>query len=266
MNRTIVTIVAIMIPALALIGAAQAPAGSYPPEQQLFKLVNMVRQNAGLEKLEWDPKVAKAAQAHTQQLAGYGHLSHQFPGEPGLEQRVSSTGARFNSAAENVALADSVEEAHLALMNSPGHRANIMDPNYNAVGIGVVQVKNRLYVTQDFAHVVPTYSNRQFREAIVAEFNRARHAHHIGPIDSRPDPRLDQAACSGRLDPDGVLQGLSGATRATIFTASQPSDMPPTMNTSAADGTLRHINIGVCFRQDTGRGSSKFWVVVAFYQ
>jgi uncharacterized protein YkwD len=257
--------IAIAVQTLVLMGAAQAPSvPALSPEQQIFKLINMERENAGVQTLHWDGKVAQAALAHAKQLADHAALAHRFAGEPELDQRVGATGARFNAVAENVAVANTAEEAHLALMNSPGHRANIMNPDYNAGGVAVVQRNKSLYVTEDFARVVPTYSEQQFRDELVAAFNRLRKAHRSGPIDSHSDARLDQEACSGKLDPGSVLQGLSGATRATVFTATQPGDLPPPMDQAAADLNLRRMSIGVCFRQDTN-GFAKFWVVAAFF-
>src|SRR5215467_1272053 len=190
MNRTIFFVVAIQWIALAGI-AAQPPKAPLPPDRELFQVVNGERQRNGLEKLEWNVKLATAAQAHAEELARHGDLSHVFPGELPLEQRVGATGERFDAVAENVAAADNVDDAHVGLMNSPGHRANILSPKYNAVGIAVVRVRDRVYVAQDFAHVLPVYSPQQFRDEVVAAFNRARKTHHFAPIDSTPDPRLD---------------------------------------------------------------------------
>ncbi len=259
-------LIAVAVPALALMGAAQAPrVPILSPEQQLLKLLNMERENAGVPDLRWDSKLAEAAQAHSLQLAEHAALSHQFAGEPQLDRRVGATGARFNSVAENVALADTVELAHWALMNSPGHRANIMNPKYNAVGIGIEQRNGNLYVTQDFARVIPSYSETQFRDAVVVAFNRLRQAHRSGPIDSHPDPRLDQEACTRKPDPGEVLQGLKGATRAAVFTATQPDELPAPMDQAAADLNVRRMNIGVCFQQDANDGFAKFRVVAAFF-
>jgi hypothetical protein len=257
---------AMAIHALALMGAAQVPAVSSPrsPEQQLFKFLNMERENAGLGKLQWDSNVAQAALEHARKLADNATLSHQFAGEPQLDQRVGATGVRFNAVAENVALAETPEEAHLALMNSPGHRANILNPNYNSVGIAVVQRGKILYIAQDFARVLPAYSEPQFRDEIVAVFNRLRQAHHNGPIESHPDSRLDQEACAGKLDPGGALQTVSGY-RAAVFTATRPSDLPGPMVEAASDFTLRRMNIGVCFKPDSKSGFSQFWVVAVFF-
>ena len=258
--------IAIAIQALALMDIAQAPVVPTPPaEQQLFTLLNIERENAGVQDLRWEPKLAQAAQAHAVKLADHKELSHRFWGEPELDQRLGATGTRFNAVAENVALAETVEEAHLALMNSPGHRANIMNPKYNAVGIAVEQRGASLYVTQDFARVLPAYSEQQFREGVVAAFNRLRHKHRMGPVNAHLDSRLDHQACAGKMDATLVLQGFAGATRATVFTATQPDELPPTMDQAAADIGLRRMNIGVCFRPDVNGGFSRFWVVAAFF-
>jgi uncharacterized protein YkwD len=261
------TIVAVFLQCIALTGAiSQSPAvaSSLPPEQQLFQVLNSARQLNGLEKLEWNTKLATAALAHAEELARHRDLSHVFPGEAPLGQRVGATGERFDAVAENVAAADNVDDAHVGLMNSPGHRANILSPKYNAVGIAVVRVKDRVYVAQDFAHVVPEYSLQQFRDEVAAAFNRARKAHRFAALDFTPDPRLDDQACAGNLEPESTLVTELGATRATIFTATQPGNLPPPMQSAAADPNLRRVNIGICYRQDTDK-FAKFWIVAAFY-
>jgi hypothetical protein len=257
-------VVAIVWPALALAGMAQAPEAP-SSEQRLLALLNMERQHAHLTVLHWDSKLAQAAQAHAHELAAHGDLSHQFPGEADLTERVAVTGARFNAAAENVAVADDVDEVHLALMASPGHRANIMSPEYNAVGIAVVQVGSRTYVTEDFARVFPVYSPQQFRDGIVTAFNQIRRSHRLALIDTHFDPGLDAEACKGNGDPRLVLQGFSSATHAIMFTANDPSDLPSTMRQAADDVSQRRMNIGVCFRSDPHTKVGNFRVLVAFF-
>src|SRR5262249_26728151 len=196
------TIIAVL--AFAGICPAQPPRPS-TGEHQLFQLLNGERRRAGVEKLQWNAKLAEAAQAHAEQLARHGELSHGFPGEPPLEQRVGSTGERFDAVAENVAMAETEEDAHAGLMNSPGHRANILGAKYNAVGIGVVRTKNRVWVAQDFARVLPEYSPQEFREEIALAFNRLRRAHRFSAVFIQPDSRLDGQACEGKMDPAGAL-------------------------------------------------------------
>src|SRR5260370_2764532 len=188
MNRIIL---AVVIQAVVLAATAQAPRSTLPPEQQLFELLSSARERGGLDKLKWDPKLAKAAQAHAEQMARRGELSHLLPGELPLEQRVGLSGERFDAVAENVAVADNVDDVHLGLMNSSGHRANILATKYNAIGIAVVPAGKRIYVAQDFARILPAYSAQQFREGVVAAFNQARKAHRFAPVASQPDPQPD---------------------------------------------------------------------------
>jgi len=262
MNRIIF---AIILQALALGGVAQAPEPP-TPEQQLLTLLNLERRQAHLTVFQWDAKVAEAAQAHSQMLANRRMLSHQFAGEPELMRRVSSTGARFSSVAENVAVAADAEEAHLALMMSPGHRANILNPDYNAVGISVARVNKEIYVTEDFAHVVAAYSAEEFRQGVIAAFNRMRVAHRLGPIDSHADAGLDQEACKSHTDLERVLLGTSQATRATMFNATEPDKLPPALDQAASDVLLHRMSIGVCFRSGPKTAFPDFSVIVAFYQ
>ncbi|HEY6273440.1 MAG TPA: CAP domain-containing protein [Terriglobales bacterium] len=269
-------LIVITVFALAGVGGAQQGSGntplalsspSLPPssEQQLFKLLNLERQHAGVPLLVWDSHLADAAQTHAEKMARAGDISHRFAGESNLTERASDAGALFKSVAENVALANNPEEIHLALMNSPGHRANILNPQYNAVGIGAVEVKAELYVTEDFAQVVPAYSVDQFRQGVVAAFNQLRQARGVRAISAQGDARLDQAACSGRLDPGSVLTGQSGAASVTSFTAVQPWDLPSPMEKSAADSTLQRMSLGVCFRPDPANSFAQFWVVAVFF-
>src|SRR6476646_1900551 len=147
MNRAIVAIAC-----LVFLITLPAHAGPSQREQQLFDLVNHERERAGLNKLEWNDQLAEAALAHSKLLAENRDLSHQFSGEPILQERIGATRLRFNSVAENVAAAPDVNTAHAALMKSSGHRANILHQDYNAIGISFLERYHELYVTRDSAH------------------------------------------------------------------------------------------------------------------
>ena len=250
---------------LFLVPRSSGQAGITPEEQQLFDLVNQERQRAGLQKLKWDYHLAEAARAHTELQVQQRTLSHDFPGEPPLDQRIADRGARFSTVGENVAFAPTIPDMHHNLMNSPPHRANILNGNFNAIGIAVVERDGELYGTQDFGHLLPVYSEDQFRDAVIAEFNQTRTGQKIPPIDARPDPRMKAAACSNSLDVDKLLHSFPGATDLAVFTASQPQELPASMQKAAVDRTLRRMNIGVCFAPQSKAGFSKFWVVAAFY-
>src|SRR5260221_5133590 len=95
MNKAIVAIACFIF-----VISIAAHAGPSQREQQLLDLVNHEREKAGLNKLEWSDRLAQAALAHSKRLAANRDLSHQFAGEPLLQERVGATGLRFNSVAE----------------------------------------------------------------------------------------------------------------------------------------------------------------------
>jgi hypothetical protein len=256
-------IVAIACLILAL--TCQAQAGPSQLEQQLFDLVNREREKAGLNKLVWSDRLAAAALEHSRLLAKNLVLSHQFDGETPLMQRVGATGLRFNSVAENVAAAPTVDITHKGLMESPGHRANILHQDYNVIGISIVERSGELFVTQDFARAQASYSEKQFQDAVVAGFKQARHARGLPAIDVMIDPRLKKSACAQDMNTDKMIQGLPGAANLLVFSLSEPG-LPDDMRRLASDRSVERMSIGVCLQTGGKTGFSKFWVVAAFYR
>ena len=254
------------IVALVLILCTAAAYAQSPMEKQLFDLVNRERTKAGRSTLEWNDDLARAALKHSQLLAAHQELSHQFADESSLQERVGTTGARFNSVAENVAEAPDVLTAHNGLMHSPGHRENILNPDYNAIGISIVQHGQELYITQDFAHVLANYTEKQFQDALITSFNKARRANRLQPLDVVSDARLHKAACAHDMDTDKMIKGLSGVARLLVFTMSGPGPLSDDMRKAAADRTIQKMSLGVCLQTGGSNGFSKFWVVAAFYR
>jgi hypothetical protein len=171
--------------------AAAQPAS--PAETRILEELNHERIKNGLSSLAWSAQAAAAARAHTRLLAENTGLSHQFPGEASLPERLGATGARFTVTAENVARTEWIEDVHPALMGSSGHRANMLSPRYNAVGIGVVQDKGKIYVTQDFIFLVPEYSEALFASAFAEAFNLAQKRRKA---EIRTDALLHELACA----------------------------------------------------------------------
>jgi hypothetical protein len=141
--------------------AAQAVAKRPHPskaESVLFDAANRDRAAHGLHPLQWDTSLASAAREHAQLMALRNTLSHQFPGEAPMQERARQAGARFSLIAENVAEGPGVIGLHTQWMNSPPHRANLLDPELNAVGIAVVQSGNTLFAVEDFSTAVASLS------------------------------------------------------------------------------------------------------------
>ncbi len=124
-------------------------------EAKLVTLINQARASQGLQPLAIDDRLARAARKHTQLMAEHAALSHQFKGEPTVQARFSDQGLSSDREGENVDLDQDIVSAHQALMHSPPHRRNILDPAYNVVGVGVIRAGANIYVTEDFARSLP---------------------------------------------------------------------------------------------------------------
>ena len=107
-------------------------------EAEMLKLVNEERQKHGLKPLQADTEMLQVARAHSQDMFARGYFAHDNPEGKDPFDRMRAANIRFASAGENLALAQTVEIAHVNLMNSPGHRANILNPSFGRVGIGIL--------------------------------------------------------------------------------------------------------------------------------
>ncbi|HKD13413.1 MAG TPA: CAP domain-containing protein [Candidatus Angelobacter sp.] len=242
-----------------------AQVGLSSDELKLFNLLNEERSKAGLPEFQWNYHLAESARKHTQVQASDKTLSHHLPGELVLGDRIGGTGLRFDLAAENVAFGSTVQGVHEGLMDSAKHRANILSTKYNAVGLAVIPAEDGLYVTQDFAHTVPTYGEEQFRDAVIAAFNQARHSHRLGAMPARVEPRLHDLACSDHNDAQQMLRAFPTAVNLILFTSSEPENLSASMQKIAADGSLRRMDIGVCFKPSKEHGYASFRVIAVFY-
>jgi uncharacterized protein YkwD len=120
-------------------------------ETEMLGLVNNERVAAGLRPLAPDPELTEVARLHSSDMFARGYFAHDTPEGRDPFDRIRAGGVRFLTAGENLALARSVQIAHTGLMNSPGHRANILRPEFGRVGIGIMDGGMRgLMVTQNF--------------------------------------------------------------------------------------------------------------------
>ncbi len=259
--KAIFSILFLLLSSGTLLAQTDAPS---PAEQKLLDLLNHERAAEKLPALAWNGHAAQAARKHSRLLAQHGDLSHQFEREEAVPQRIAATGLRFTDSAENVAVADAPEEAHMALMLSPGHRANIMNARYNAVGIGVYEAKGRLWVTQDFAWATAVYNDIEFGNAVILAFNRAREQKGIRPLDARLDSHLSALACSSKGEVGNVAAGLNGNGRVFLFTLSEPTQMPAQLTGHLLSNAYQRVNLGVCYSPDPQHGYANFWVVTVF--
>lgn len=129
----------------------ERPAVRTDLEERLLELVNAERARAGLKPVRNDPELAAVARAHSLDMFKRGYFSHYTPEGRDLQDRLRQAQVGFLTAGENLALAPTLPGAHQGLMKSPGHRANILRPQFGRLGIGVLDGGvHGLMVTQNF--------------------------------------------------------------------------------------------------------------------
>lgn len=116
-------------------------------EQKMVDLVNQERAKAGVAALKVDTELSRVARIKSQDMKDNNYFSHTSPTYGSPFEMMKSFGIKYRAAGENLAKHGSVDSAHVGLMNSEGHRKNILNPNFTHIGIGIVD--NRYY-TQMF--------------------------------------------------------------------------------------------------------------------
>jgi uncharacterized membrane protein required for colicin V production len=107
-------------------------------ERQMFDLVNEERTSVGFRALIWDDRLLPVGRQHSEEMFRLKYFAHQSPVSGTPFDRLKTAGITYSRAGENLAYAQSVSVAHRGLMQSPGHRENILRPEFTHIAIGVI--------------------------------------------------------------------------------------------------------------------------------
>lgn len=231
-------------------------------------MINQDRAQHGVPALGWNEWLAQAARKHAAEMARRGQLSHQFDAEPGLRERLAATSVRFNASAENVAFGPTAAGINDDWMHSPGHRANILDPKYNDIGVAVARSGNQLYAVADFAHTVSGLSAGDLEDAVANAINQVRAQRKLPPLPRRPDPAFHRYACemarNNRLNASGIL-GRPGVSASLAFTDADPATFGSHFHNVANVTNAKAFAVGACFARSSKYPEGTNWIVVGFY-
>jgi len=217
-------------------------------------MTNAARSERGLAPLHWDDSLAQAAHAHAAFILQNSQLSHQYSGEADLPSRAGAAGAHFQTVAENIAQGSSASSIQKEWMNSPPHRANILDANLNAVGFGVVQHGDTLYAVADFARIVPGLSDGQV-EAAIAKLLAARGMQTgVSSSDVRKICEMDHGS-AGETKPGFVMR----------WQTTDLSRLPPGLEERLQTKTYHSAVVGACSGANGGSGFTTYSVAVLLY-
>jgi uncharacterized protein YkwD len=245
--------------AFASLGQQPAPARAEPSgssiqaaAQQLFDLANQARANAGVGPLKWDSTLAASALLHCQRMVAEGPIAHQYRGEPELEIRAQSTGAHFSLIEENIAFGSHLATIHQGWLDSPGHRANLLNPQVDSVGIAVVAGGGVLYAVADYARAVPVLTREQVESKVAALIGSS------GLFIIR-DPRDARSYCSTGSRPTGHSALMM------VWENPDTSALPRELAERVSSGAYRSVDVGACPPKESEPGFTSYRVAVILY-
>ncbi len=153
--------------------------------ESLLALLNETRTDHGLSTLETRTDLTAVATAHSTDMRDAGFFGHVSPTTGDTGDRFGAAGIRSGLMLENVGRGHGAQEIHDALMGSPGHRANILNPQVTHVGLGVVEETGSarsFHVTQLFIQVTARIDAEAAETQLLEAINRARRARGVPPV------------------------------------------------------------------------------------
>ena len=197
---------------------------------------------------------ARAARAHAKRMVSQpGELEHQYPGEADLIARASQQGALFSTIAENLGRhGRTPAELHQVWMSTPVHRANLLNPKLNAVGIGVIESQGLLYAVEDFAQTVSAPKQTVIESQVMAALQKAGIA----------SVRTTKAA---RLNCDSQSNRAEGALLVVHWEGPNPGQLPEVLVQQISRAAYRSAAVGACPSPQPGQGFTTYRVAVLLY-
>jgi uncharacterized protein YkwD len=203
--------------ALAVVAAAAttwAPARADPnvDEAQFVADINAVRARNALPPVSPEGQLISVARAWSSQMAGSGALAHN----PSLAGQVSD----WKTLGENVGTGATVDSIEAAFEASPHHYENMVDPSFQYVGVGVVEVNGTIWVTEDY---------KQSRSGLPTA--TAPKAAPPPPSKPAPAPRAAPRAATA-APPAGAAHPATPAAAASAPAAATPPSAPPVVTSA----------------------------------
>lgn len=243
--------------------------------------INHLRRAHNLKPLTPDAVLHKVAQDYSERMAREGFFAHVAPDGSDVRSRLAELGPSYRSAGENLGMAPGPLSAHFGIEHSPGHRKNLLMPQFTQVGIGVafktVDGQPQAIVTEVFSAAgLPPSADPL--EATYGAIATKRAARKLLPL--RRSDMLEQIAMSHvrralKQDlpktklPDSSLHdrvfdalGDVATTAADFYITEDPTDVPESV--SLLDPRNTQVGVGVVRGDSPTYGKAKFWVVVIY--
>lgn len=252
--------------------------------RELLAMLNTTRSEAGLRPLTEHAGLAEVALSHSEDMVAHDFIGHTSPSTGSAADRVRAASLSSGLVLENIGRGYGAQEIHRGLMESPGHRANLVNPDVTHVGIGIVAqaegARSAFIVTQVFLRMSERVDLSGAPEEILALINRARSARGAPPLSLEDhlseaaqrsaaeffaDPSLSQQDtvddASGSLRRFAIAYRRIGGVMAIVSSVDEAGALEPTL-----DPAVRVAGIGVAqgTRPDTGPNAIAVVIVLAW--
>lgn len=238
-------------------------------ENELLEAANQSRADVGAGALRMDDSLREAARTHARRMIANDQLSHRFASEPGLLERIGQTSSlKLDRVGENVAYASSASEVNEMLMHSAPHRENLLDRGFDVAGIVAIWSGGKLYVVQDFAHDVPSYSVRESRALVGRAIAEMRRQAGLPGLAQVTPAKLDEAACSLAKEKRPSVHEIAVAynnRRIITYTQSHPEIIPPEATRLLDDPDIRQFAVGACYARNATYPTGMYWIAILLY-
>lgn len=249
------------------------PTSREEAEERMFGLVNADRARHGLPPLALDRRLTEISRLHSDEMLRTGQVAHVSPTTGSAADRVKAGGVRTSVVLENVARAYGVAEAERGLMNSPGHRANILSDEVTHTGIGItlgedVSGRKELLVTQVFMRVPKTIVLDKVRGQAIARIQSAKAMTSSGDLQNIAQAFAAELA-KGASTSDAskranksLDQNAGGFSRVStlVTTVSDIASFDP--SGSLGDARVQHFGVGIAQGSHAVMGDGAIYIVV----
>jgi uncharacterized protein YkwD len=232
-----------------------------------------------LRPLDADPALDQLAQSYSERMAADNFFAHVSPDGLDLKTRLNKAGYAYQRAGENLGLAAGPIAAEWSIEQSPGHRRNLLDPNFTRIGIGVAFSKRehpQALVTEILAK--PPVQGRDPVEEAYRSVEQKRADLHLPAL--KRNEVLEQIALEqvhravelGQPKPDlpgdslqeRIFSSLEDVSRTSVefFVSDSPAQVANSKNLADRKNDL--VGIGAIRNDASSKGRGKYWVLVIY--
>lgn len=200
-------------------GAGGETASADEVSAELLRLLQEERRGQGLPPLEHDPRLDAVAMAHSVDMRDHDFVAHTSPTTGTAADRVRAAELRSGLVLENIGRGYSAAEIHRGLLGSPGHRANLINPDVNAIGVGVTvdeaDGRRAFVATQVFLRFAREIDTSTAPAHLLEMMNRARTARSARPLEVEPNLQAAAQEAASAYFTDATLTTQTTVDRAS---------------------------------------------------